>query len=110
MRSCRQAWGRSSTYSPGRNRCTCCPNATDLRQTIGLVPKDTIHPLLTQVGIRIRKLREARDLSQAELARRAGVDRAALNAIEAGHRNLSVIYLAKIARGLRVTPGSLLDD
>lgn len=74
------------------------------------MPKDTIDPLLRVVGTRVRKLREARDLTKAELARRAGVDRPALIALERGDRNVSVLFLAKIARALKVTPGSLLDD
>jgi transcriptional regulator with XRE-family HTH domain len=73
------------------------------------VPKDTIDPLLVAVGMRIRKLREAWSMSQSELARRAQVDRAYLVGIEQGKRNITIRHLARLARALKTTPGSLLD-
>ncbi len=53
---------------------------------------------MDQVGFvsRVRSLRLARGLSQAELARRAGITRQALSAIEAGH------YLPNTAVALRL--------
>jgi DNA-binding XRE family transcriptional regulator len=74
------------------------------------VPKDTVAPLLKAVGTRVRRLREARELTKSELARRADVDRPALIALERGDRNVSILFLAKVAKALKVTPGSLLDD
>lgn len=74
------------------------------------MPKDAIDPLLAEVGTRIRKLREARDLTQTALAKKAAIDRPYLVAIEAGKRNMTLLHLSKIARALRVSPGSLLPD
>ena len=73
------------------------------------MPKDSIDPVLVAVGTRIRKLREAWGISQTKLAKQAGVDRAYLVAIEQGRRNMTIRHLARLARALKVTPGSLLD-
>lgn len=48
-------------------------------------------------------LRERLGISQAELARRAGVDRAFLHGIEHGQRSPTVPALVKIAGGLNTT-------
>jgi transcriptional regulator with XRE-family HTH domain len=74
------------------------------------VPKDTVSPLLRKVGTRIKHLREQRHLTQERLAARSGVNRVYLSGIERGIRNFTVLHLAKIARVLKVSPGSLLDN
>jgi transcriptional regulator with XRE-family HTH domain len=48
-------------------------------------------------GELIRKIREESDLSQAELARCAGMPRSVLSAYEHGHRQPAVAALARIA-------------
>jgi transcriptional regulator with XRE-family HTH domain len=48
-------------------------------------------------GLLVARVRRQSGLSQSELARRSGVDRAALNAYEKGRRQPSVAALARIA-------------
>jgi transcriptional regulator with XRE-family HTH domain len=48
-------------------------------------------------GELIRRVREGSGLSQAELARRAGMPRSVLSAYEHGHRQPAVAALARIA-------------
>ncbi len=48
-------------------------------------------------GELVRKVREESGLSQAELARRAGMPRSVLSAYEHGHRQPAVAALARIA-------------
>jgi transcriptional regulator with XRE-family HTH domain len=74
------------------------------------VPKHTESPFLRKVGTRIKQLREARHLTQDQLAERSGVHRVYLSGIERGIRNFTILHLTKIARVLRTSPGSLLDD
>lgn len=74
------------------------------------MPKETVSPFLRKVGARIKQVRESRDLSQAQLAERSGVDRAYLSGIERGIRNLTLLHLARLAKVLKVRAGSLLDD
>jgi len=74
------------------------------------VPKDTESPFLRKVGARVKRLRDERGLSQQQLAARSGVNRVYLSGIERGIRNFTILHLTKIARALKVTPGSILDN
>ena len=58
----------------------------------------------------IRKLREARGLTQEELAKRAGIKRPYVSHLESGVRkNPSLPTLKKLARALGVPVGELLE-
>lgn len=61
--------------------------------------------LLTQVGAKIRSLRENRGISQEALGEKAGLHRTYIGGVERGLRNASVKSLAKIAKALGVTVG-----
>lgn len=54
------------------------------------------------VGREVRRLREARDWSQTRLAVESGMSVSGVSMIENGHRNLSTVTLAKLARALEV--------
>jgi transcriptional regulator with XRE-family HTH domain len=58
----------------------------------------------------IKRIRSQRNISQAELARRAGLTRSVMNAYERGHRQPGVDALARIAAAagmeLQIGPGS----
>lgn len=69
--------------------------------------KKTVEELLAE---RISREREQRGLSQAELARRAGISQSNLTRLERGERGFTVSTLAKIAAGLRMTPADLLGE
>jgi XRE family transcriptional regulator, aerobic/anaerobic benzoate catabolism transcriptional regulator len=69
-----------------------------------------VHGLLARLGSRLRSRREARGLSLAELARRAGVSRRYLTEAEAGRANPSVVVLARLAESLESTPAALLEE
>ncbi|MCL1891357.1 MAG: helix-turn-helix domain-containing protein [Coriobacteriia bacterium] len=61
--------------------------------------------MITQkVGQRIRALRlERTDLSQEKFALKIGMDRTYFTSVEMGRRNISIVNLEKIARGLGIT-------
>jgi transcriptional regulator with XRE-family HTH domain len=61
---------------------------------------------LKAVGARIRKLREAKGVSQEEAARLAGIDRSYYGRIERGVINVSAVFLLKIGRMLHCPVGS----
>lgn len=61
-----------------------------------------------QVGVNIRRLREARGLSQEALAFEAELHRTYISGVERGVRNPTVTVLAKIAQALKVSPDQLL--
>jgi transcriptional regulator with XRE-family HTH domain len=71
---------------------------------------DPPDPRLLAIGLRIRALREERQLSLEELAHRSDLSFRGLIYIEHGRRNPGVLTLLKIAEGLGVLPAALFDD
>src|SRR5579884_1656448 len=67
-------------------------------------------PLLQQIGIRIREIREASGITQKVLAERSGVSSRFLAQLEAGDGNISVLRLADVARALGVSAGDVVGD
>jgi transcriptional regulator with XRE-family HTH domain len=59
---------------------------------------------------RIRELREAAQLTQVELAKRANVTPSALNKVEMGRRGLDQQWMERIAAALDCAPADLLPD
>lgn len=64
---------------------------------------------LIQLGQNIRKLREAKGLSQERLAEVADLHRTYVGAIERGERNVSLRNIVCLAKALDVTPSRLLE-
>lgn len=62
----------------------------------------------SEVGRRVRKLREKAGLSQEELGFKSGLHRNYIGGIERGERNVAVVNVAKLAKALGVRPRDLL--
>jgi transcriptional regulator with XRE-family HTH domain len=60
-------------------------------------------------GAQVRFRRRAREMTQAQLAERAGVSRATIARIETGEANPDLDTMSKIARGLGVPTAELLE-
>jgi transcriptional regulator with XRE-family HTH domain len=60
-------------------------------------------------GERIRTHRQALGISQEALADRAGVHWTFLGQVERGQRNLTLHNILKLAAGLKVDPGELIQ-
>lgn len=74
-------------------------------------PHDPVESRLeaaTIFGQNVRAVRERRHLTQAKLARAAGLSKAGLSLIERGIRETTIDTLLSLARALEVTPGFLL--
>ena len=65
---------------------------------------------LREVGARIRAQREARGLTQAQLAQQCGLHRTFIGSVERGERNVSILNLRLVARVLRVPLTELITD
>ena len=64
---------------------------------------------LQNLGFRLRDLRQAKNLTQAELGEQCGLHRTFIGSVERGERNLSVLNLRRIAKVLRVRLADLFD-
>lgn len=56
-----------------------------------------------EIGLKIEQLRKLRGLTQLELSRLAGIDRANISKIESGKYNVGIDILNKIAEAMNVT-------
>lgn len=65
---------------------------------------------LEDLGQRLRSRREARKLTQAQLAEQCGLHRTFIGSVERGERNVSVLNLRQIAQALRVPLAELFAE
>jgi HTH-type transcriptional regulator, competence development regulator len=65
--------------------------------------------LLVQVGKRISRLRKRRGWTQVILAEHTGLDRSFLADVERGKRNISILNLYLVAKGLDISLSRLLS-
>ncbi|MFI3170335.1 MAG: helix-turn-helix transcriptional regulator [Faecalibacterium sp.] len=63
-----------------------------------------------KLGARIRELRKETGLSQEKFALSIGMDRTYFASVELGKRNIAIINLEKIAKGLGVTLSKMLEN
>lgn len=63
----------------------------------------------TKVGDRIRQLRNAKGISQEELAHLADLDRTYITSVENGKRNISIVNIEKICEALEVSLNRFFD-
>jgi transcriptional regulator with XRE-family HTH domain len=70
---------------------------------------EPISPATKVFGERVRAYREAQGLSQEALAAKSGVHWTFLGQVERGRRNLNLHNLLKVAQGLGIDPGELVQ-
>ena len=63
-----------------------------------------------RLGLNVRRLREAKGLSQERFGFESGLDRTYVSGIERGVRNPTILVVEKIAKSLGVTASSLLEE
>lgn len=61
-------------------------------------------------GKRVREIRQARGMSQEELAFESGLHRTYISSVERGERNIAIINMHKIAKALGVDLRDLIPD
>jgi len=67
-------------------------------------------PVLVALGEAIRRARQARGMSQEDLAENSSVERAYMGSIERGRQNPSVMKLAQVAKALGLPLAELIAD
>jgi transcriptional regulator with XRE-family HTH domain len=65
--------------------------------------------LIIEFGIRIRQLRNAKNVSQEKLSHLTGFHRTYIGMIERGERNISLTHIAVFAKVFQITVSELLD-
>lgn len=65
---------------------------------------------LPQFGPNLKRLRELRGLSQAELAAQISVQQTYISALELGHKNCSLGLAAKLAEALEIKLEKFLEN
>lgn len=63
-----------------------------------------------KIGLRIKSLREEKQMSQKDLAYSADLDRSYIASVENGSRNISIVNIEKIAIALEVTLKEFFND
>jgi transcriptional regulator with XRE-family HTH domain len=63
-----------------------------------------------QLGVTIRELRLRSELTQEDLADACDLHPTEIGRVERGERDLRLSTIVRVARGLDVAPGALLDD
>jgi transcriptional regulator with XRE-family HTH domain len=63
-----------------------------------------------KLGLRIKAIREAKSLSQKDLAYSADLDRSYIASVESGQRNVSIVNIEKIASALGVSVKEFFHD
>ena len=66
--------------------------------------------ILSTLAENVKYYRSHLDLTQEELATRAGINRSYLAGIEAGRRNISAKTIERLAKALEVSPADLLKS
>lgn len=61
-------------------------------------------------GLRVRESRLSKGISQEQLAERCGLHRTFIGRIERGETNLTLLNIHKVARGLGVSPSTLIEE
>lgn len=63
-----------------------------------------------RVGAKVRELRTGQGLSQEELAHRSGLHRTYVSQVERAVKNVTLVSVEKIAKGLGVTLAALISE
>ena len=71
-------------------------------------PKYADLPELVALGAAIKQVRSERNISQEELAHRAGIDRSYASSVERGRQNPGIVLVLQIAAALEVSASELL--
>jgi transcriptional regulator with XRE-family HTH domain len=64
----------------------------------------------TEIGQRLRALRQAREMTQAELAGILGTRHTNISGVERGVRGLTIQQVVKLARALQVSPAEIIGE
>jgi len=67
-------------------------------------------PILVNFGNKVKIIRKQLNLSQEQLAARAGLHRTYIGMIERAEKNITLLNIEKIAHALNTNPKNLLEE
>jgi len=67
------------------------------------------HPALIALGSNVRRIREAKGLTQERLGEHAELDPTYISGIERGVRNPSLVSIVRVAQALKITVSALCE-
>ncbi|TYP51672.1 helix-turn-helix domain-containing protein [Thermosediminibacter litoriperuensis] len=104
--------GISATYLCQIEKGNALPSLSTLKAIAGALGMNAqdLMAATSHVGYKIKKIRQERGLTQAELARKAGVSTGLIGQIESGRVEPSIKTLEKIARALSLSPCYFVGD
>ena len=71
--------------------------------------KDPLQEYLKNFGENLKKIREAKGISQRSLASSCNLDHSHISKIERGEKNITILTILELANALEVKPKKLLD-
>lgn len=74
------------------------------------MPTQKNSKVLLRFGQRLRAIRKSKNLSQEDLAAKAGLHRTYIGSIERGEKNLSLLNIEKLANALDLNISSLFAE
>ena len=102
-----------NSFSSSRGTVQASRRATALQrrpQQLIRTEATTSNDISSRFGRRLRELRHSRGLTQADMARRFGIDRSFISEIECGRKAISLPMIEVIALGLEISLSELLQD
>ena len=63
-----------------------------------------------KIGLRIKELRELKNMTQKDLAYTSDLDRSYIASVESGQRNISIVNIERIANSLKVSLKDFFDQ
>lgn len=91
----------------GGNELYSLPNRkANPRQVTETIEMD----ISSRFGRRVRMLRQERNLTQTEMAKRFGIDRSYISDLERGRKSISLPMLEVIALGMKISISTLFED
>jgi transcriptional regulator with XRE-family HTH domain len=104
------AWLERGEYNPQLHEMFALADALGITATTLMVEVERREDTSVPFGQRMRELRAERGISQDQLAHRTGIHPTAIGRLERGAREPRLSTIARVAHGLDVQPGMLLDE
>ncbi len=102
-------WAQRPTKLPGTRPASVLQRKA-VQSVTASAPPVLANDVSSRFGRRLREMRHSRSLTQADMARKFGIDRSFISEIECGRKAISLPMLEVIALGLQISLSELFQD